>query len=79
MKEMDADELLDKSDPDPDTVGVEGSMRYLQDLGLKLDEAVLLAVLTEISAPTMGEMTRTGFVDGWKSLKYALSPFPSHS
>ena len=54
-------------------------MRYLQDLGLKLDEAVLLAVLTEISAPTMGEMTRTGFVDGWKALKYALSPFPLHS
>ena len=41
-------------------------MRYLEDLGVKLDEAVLLAVLTEISAPTMGEMTRSGFVEGWK-------------
>lgn len=60
------DKYRDKSDSDPDTVGVEGSMRYLEDLGVKLDEAVLLAVLTEISAPTMGEMTRSGFVEGWK-------------
>lgn len=61
--------MADKSDPDPDTVGVEGSMRYLGDLGVKLDEVVLLAVLTELSAPTMGELNRSGFVDGWKSRK----------
>jgi len=41
-------------------------MRFLGDLGVKLDEPVLLAVLTDISAPTMGEMTRSGFVEGWK-------------
>ena len=58
--------MIDKSDSDADTVGVEGSMRYLGDLGVKLDEVVLLAVLTELSAPTMGELTRSGFVDGWK-------------
>ena len=59
--------VVDKSDPDKDTVGVEGSMRYLGDLGVKLDEVVLLAVLTELSAPTMGELSRNGFVDGWKA------------
>lgn len=59
--------MVDKSDPDQDTVGVEGSMRYLGDLGVKLDEVVLLAVLTELSAPTMGELSRSGFVDGWRA------------
>ena len=48
-------------------------MRYLEDLGVKLDEVVLLAVLTEISAPTMGEMTRSGFVEGWKVHRYMNS------
>lgn len=50
---------------EPDKIGVEGSMKYLQDLGIKLDEVVVLAVLTELDAPTMGEFTRDGFVDGW--------------
>lgn len=40
-------------------------MKYLGDLGVKLDEAAVLAVLTELNAPTMGEFTREGFVNGW--------------
>ncbi|KAL8643517.1 MAG: hypothetical protein Q9226_008316, partial [Calogaya cf. arnoldii] len=54
---------------EPDTIGVEGSMRYLQDLGLSLDEPVVLAILTELGVPTMGELTRAGFIDGWKRLR----------
>lgn len=45
-------------------------MRYLGDLGVKLDDVVVLAILTELSAPTMGELTRDGFVSGWKKLQY---------
>ncbi len=44
-------------------------MRYLQDLGLKLDEPVVLTVLAELNAPTMGEFTRQGFTDGWTLLR----------
>ena len=65
-------EILDTADnaaEEPDRIGVEGSMRYLQDLGVKLDEPVLLAVLAELNAPTMGEFTREGFVDGWTNLR----------
>ena len=40
-------------------------MKYLGDLHVKLDEAVVLAVLTELSAPTMGEFSRSAFIDGW--------------
>ncbi|KAL8669808.1 MAG: hypothetical protein Q9224_007715, partial [Gallowayella concinna] len=63
------DTYRDNAKEEPDTISVEGSMRYLQDLGLSLEEPVVLAILTELSAPTMGELTRQGFVDGWKRLR----------
>lgn len=47
-------------------------MRYLTDLGVKLDEVVVLAVLTELGAPTMGEFTRDGFISGWQNHRYVL-------
>ena len=56
----------------PDTIGVEGSMRYLGDLGVNLDEVVVLAVLGELQAPTMGEFSREGFIQGWKTYRYSL-------
>ncbi|KAI4198450.1 MAG: hypothetical protein LQ346_002774 [Caloplaca aetnensis] len=62
-------QFTDNPKDDPDTIGVEGSMRYLGDLGVSLEEPVLLAVLTELEAPTMGELTRQGFVDGCKRLR----------
>ncbi|KAI4141281.1 MAG: hypothetical protein L6R39_005425 [Caloplaca ligustica] len=63
------DKYRDNPKDEPDTIGVEGSMRYLTDLGLSLEEPVVLAVLTELEAPTMGELTRKGFVEGWKRLR----------
>ena len=40
-------------------------MKYLDDLGVKLDEPAVLAVLTEVCAPSMAELTRDGFTSGW--------------
>jgi len=48
-------------------------MKYLGDLGVKLDEAAVLAVLTELSAPTMGEFTREGFYNGWTNHRYNIT------
>ena len=59
--------LPENAAQEPDKIGIEGSMRYLMDLGVKLDEVVVLAILTELGAPTMGEFTREGFVNGWQS------------
>lgn len=64
--------LPDNAAEEPDKIGIEGSMRYLSDLGVKLDEVVVLAILTELAAPTMGEFTREGFVNGWQNHRYAL-------
>ncbi len=49
-------------------------MRYLADLGVKLDEVVVLAILTELSAPSMGEFSREGFTEGWKRHQYVSLP-----
>lgn len=64
--------LPENAAEEPDKIGIEGSMRYLSDLGVKLDEVVVLAILTELAAPTMGEFTREGFVNGWQNHRYAL-------
>jgi DCN1-like protein 1/2 len=40
-------------------------MSYLQQLEVDLEGMESLAVLEIIQAPTMGEITREGFVNGW--------------
>lgn len=44
-------------------------MRYLGDLAVNLDEVVVLSVLAELQAPTMGEFSREGFIQGWKTYR----------
>lgn len=65
--------IQDNPAEEPDRIGVEGSMRYLQDLGVQLDEPALLSVLTELDAPTMGEFTRDGFINGWSNMRFVAS------
>ena len=59
--------LPENAAEEPDKIGIEGSMRYLEDLNVQLDDVVVLAILTELNAPTMGEFTRDGFVTGWQN------------
>ncbi|KAI4630482.1 hypothetical protein J4E80_001418 [Alternaria sp. BMP 0032] len=51
--------------PDKDIVGVEGTMRYFDDTGVDAEGLDALAALEIVQAPTMGEMSRDGFVKGW--------------
>lgn len=44
-------------------------MGYFEKLGVDLEGMDTLAVLEVIQAPTMGEISREGFVEGWSSLK----------
>ncbi|KAH6642024.1 Cullin binding-domain-containing protein [Boeremia exigua] len=50
---------------EPDLIGVDGTMSYLQQLEVDLEGMDSLAALEIIQAPTMGEITRDGFVNGW--------------
>lgn len=43
-------------------------MQYLNDLEVNLENAESLVALEIVQAPTLGEITKTGFVDGWKAL-----------
>lgn len=60
-----------RDDPNsPDTVGPDGCMKYFgNDLEVDLEGMDALAVMEIIQAPTMGEISRDGFVDGWAAVK----------
>ena len=46
---------------------LESTMQYLSnDLKVSLENAELFVVLELVQAPSVGEITRKGYVDGWK-------------
>lgn len=49
---------------------VDGMMKYLEDLGVDVETAQYLIPLEIVQSPAFGEITRQGFVDGWKILGY---------
>lgn len=55
-------------DDDPkDSIGVESSMAYLgNELNVNLEDASLFVALEFFQAPSIGEITRAGFVEAWK-------------
>ncbi|KAL7271441.1 Scaffold-type E3 ligase [Rhizina undulata] len=61
------DQFRDPSDP-TDTIGVNGSMKFLQSIDIGLEEVTVLAIAELLSAPTMGEFSREGFLKGWTTL-----------
>jgi DCN1-like protein 1/2 len=68
------DPFLEESD-DKDKTGVNGTMRYLQDLGLNLENAEMFVPLEIVQAPALAEMSKDGFVEGWKAIGFVFSRF----
>ncbi|KAI9882223.1 MAG: hypothetical protein M1823_006032 [Watsoniomyces obsoletus] len=64
----------DAPQEEPDRIGVEGAMRYLQALNVQLDDIVVLALSEALDAPSMGEFHRKGFLNGWINLKAETLP-----
>ncbi|KAF3400933.1 Defective in cullin neddylation protein 1 [Talaromyces pinophilus] len=62
------DEFRDDPKENPDTIGIEGAMKFLEAIQVRLDEVACLGIAELLKSPSMGEFTRTGFVDGWKSV-----------
>lgn len=60
----------------PDTIGIEGAMRFLEAIQVRLDEVACLGIAELLKSPSMGEFTRAGFVDGWKSAGFVYSRMP---
>ncbi|KAI9718099.1 MAG: hypothetical protein M1812_004357 [Candelaria pacifica] len=62
------DSYRDQPKDSPDTIGIEGAMKYLQALGINLDEVSVLVISEALQSPTMGEFTREGYLNGWQRL-----------
>jgi len=58
----------DKTNDEKDVVSVNGTMAYLTDLGVDLEDASSLIPLEIIQAPSLGEMAKAGFIKGWKAV-----------
>ncbi|ROT38076.1 DUF298-domain-containing protein [Sodiomyces alkalinus F11] len=61
------DSLRHPSDP-PDSLGLDSTSSYLQDqLAINPETAELLVAMEVVQAPAVGEISRKGFVEGWKT------------
>ena len=66
-------------DDTKDTIAVQSTMDYLgSDMGLNIEDASIFVALELLQAPSVGEITRKGFVEGWKATGYA-APIPIRS
>jgi DCN1-like protein 1/2 len=43
-------------------------MRYFEDLGIDLESVEFLVPMEIVQAPALGEITKDGFVEGWKTI-----------
>lgn len=49
---------------------LESTMSYVSEkLNVSLENAELFVVMELVQAPSIGEITRAGFVDGWKTTR----------
>ncbi|KAI1654549.1 DUF298-domain-containing protein [Daldinia decipiens] len=61
------DSLRNTEEDPKDALGADSSMAYLTSIGVDLEGASLFLAMELIQAPTIGEITRIGFVNGWKA------------
>ncbi|KAK7205275.1 Cullin binding-domain-containing protein [Myxozyma melibiosi] len=63
--------IFDKyKDPeDPSTIGLDGTIAFIQDdLGIDLEDPFVLALACKLEAPTVGQFSKDGFIKGWQAL-----------
>ncbi|KAI9749845.1 MAG: Scaffold-type E3 ligase [Lichina confinis] len=70
-------ELFEKyrdDESDAGRIGTDGTMLYMNDLNVRLDDLSVFIVGEVLQCPTMGEITREGFVQGWTKLSADTLP-----
>ncbi|KAI1172963.1 DUF298-domain-containing protein [Nemania sp. FL0916] len=60
------DSLRNEKEDGKDTLGADSAMSYLQTLGVGLEDASLFLAVELLQAPSIGEISRAGFISGWK-------------
>lgn len=62
------DDLVTPSRGDTrDALSTETAIEYLESLDVNLENAEMFVVMELVQAPAVGEITRQGFVEGWKA------------
>ena len=56
------------TEPDSDEIGADGTISLCEDLEVDPEDVVLLAVAYELKSPSLGRWTKSGWIEGWKSL-----------
>lgn len=57
------------SDGDEDEIGLDGTINFLNDLQLGLEEPVVLALAYELGSPAVGRWPKSGWIEGMKALQ----------
>ena len=52
------------------SMSIEGTLEYLTHLGVSLENAEGMVPLEIVQAPALGEISREGFVEGWRMIGY---------
>ncbi|KAI0476634.1 Cullin binding-domain-containing protein [Xylaria cf. heliscus] len=60
------DSLRNEQEDSKNSLGAGSAMSYLQSIGVGLEDASLFLAVELLQAPSIGEIPRTGFVNGWK-------------
>ncbi|KAI0880793.1 Cullin binding-domain-containing protein [Annulohypoxylon maeteangense] len=61
------DSLRNDGEDQTDILGADSSMQYLNSIGVDLEGASLFLAMELVQAPTIGEITRDGFIKGWSA------------
>ncbi|KAI0017552.1 Cullin binding-domain-containing protein [Xylariomycetidae sp. FL0641] len=59
------DSLRDDKEDSKDELGADSAMAYLESIGTNLEDASLFVAMELLQAPSIGSITRSGFVKGW--------------
>ncbi|CCX34704.1 Similar to DCN1-like protein; acc. no. Q9VUQ8 [Pyronema omphalodes CBS 100304] len=61
------EQFRDSSDQ-PNTMTTEGAIRFMEEIGVELDEATVLVIAELLQAPVIGVFEKDKFVEGWSSI-----------
>lgn len=61
--------IFDKYKEDKDKIGIDGTLRYVEDLGYEPEDRVVLALAEFLEAPSAGVFTRKSFQSKWQNVK----------
>lgn len=62
--------MIDDASDEKDKLEIDSTMSYLSEkLNVSLENAELFVAMELVQAPSVGEITRRGFVDGWRNYR----------